>query len=123
MEMLSERYDEAINNILDFIDGKPLKLLNPEVTPKNVNSPQFVAIGPGYISCAKYAKNATVPQVIPFLSINFILSDLYVYLAIPVRFITLRCTSTILEGDSVATSRVSPSTPPSQTVPRYSFSR
>ncbi len=33
-EVLSERYDLAIKNILDFIDGKPLKLLNPEVAPK-----------------------------------------------------------------------------------------
>ena len=35
VEILSKRYDEAINNLLDFIDGKPLKLLNPDVTPKN----------------------------------------------------------------------------------------
>ncbi len=34
-EILSKRYDEAMNNLLDFIDGKPLKLLNPDVTPKN----------------------------------------------------------------------------------------
>jgi len=32
---LSKRYDEAINNLLDFIDRKPMTLLNPEVTPKN----------------------------------------------------------------------------------------
>lgn len=31
VEILSARYEQAINNILDFIDGKPLKLLNPEV--------------------------------------------------------------------------------------------
>ena len=35
VEILSKRYDEAINNLLDFIDGKALKLLNPDVTPKN----------------------------------------------------------------------------------------
>ena len=34
-EILSKRYDEAINNLLNFIDGKPLTLLNPDVTPKN----------------------------------------------------------------------------------------
>jgi phosphoglycerate dehydrogenase-like enzyme len=33
-EVLTGRYDLAIKNILDFIDGKPLKLLNPEVAPK-----------------------------------------------------------------------------------------
>jgi len=31
VEILSERYEQAMNNILDFIDGKPLNLLNPEV--------------------------------------------------------------------------------------------
>ena len=35
VEILSKRYDEAIHNLLDFIDGKPVKLLNPEVMPKN----------------------------------------------------------------------------------------
>ena len=35
VEILSKRYDEAINNLVDYIDGKPLKLLNPDVTPKN----------------------------------------------------------------------------------------
>lgn len=35
VEILSKRYDEAVNNLLDFIDGKPLKLLNPDVTPKS----------------------------------------------------------------------------------------
>ena len=30
-EVLSERYEQAMNNILDFLDGKPLNLLNPEV--------------------------------------------------------------------------------------------
>lgn len=34
-EILSKRYDEAIHNLLDFIDGKPVKLLNPDVMPKN----------------------------------------------------------------------------------------
>jgi phosphoglycerate dehydrogenase-like enzyme len=33
VEVLSERYEQAIRNILDFLDGKPLKLLNPEVVP------------------------------------------------------------------------------------------
>ena len=33
-EILSKRYDEAIHNLLDFIDGKPVKLLNPDVRPK-----------------------------------------------------------------------------------------
>jgi phosphoglycerate dehydrogenase-like enzyme len=32
-EVLAERYEYAFANILDFLDGKPLKLLNPEVTP------------------------------------------------------------------------------------------
>jgi len=31
VEILSERYEQAMTNILDFIDRKPLKLLNPEV--------------------------------------------------------------------------------------------
>ena len=35
-EILTKRYDEAIHNLLDFIDGKPLTLLNPEVTPKSL---------------------------------------------------------------------------------------
>jgi len=35
MEILSKRYDEAINNLLDFIDGKPVKLLNPNVARKS----------------------------------------------------------------------------------------
>jgi phosphoglycerate dehydrogenase-like enzyme len=35
VEILSKRYDEAINNLLDFIDGKPIKLLNPDVAQKN----------------------------------------------------------------------------------------
>ena len=35
VEILSARYEQAINNILDFIDGKPLKFLNPEVTNRS----------------------------------------------------------------------------------------
>ena len=31
VEILSERYEQAMTNILDFIDGKPVKLLNPEI--------------------------------------------------------------------------------------------
>jgi hypothetical protein len=31
VEILSERYEQALTNILDFIDRKPVKLLNPEV--------------------------------------------------------------------------------------------
>jgi phosphoglycerate dehydrogenase-like enzyme len=31
VEVLSERYQQALTNILDYIDGKPLNLLNPEV--------------------------------------------------------------------------------------------
>jgi phosphoglycerate dehydrogenase-like enzyme len=31
IEILTERYEQAFNNILDFIDGRPLNLLNPEV--------------------------------------------------------------------------------------------
>jgi len=31
VEVMSERYEQAINNILDFLDGKPLNLHNPEV--------------------------------------------------------------------------------------------
>lgn len=34
VEILTERYHQAIRNILDFMDGKPVKLLNPEVTPR-----------------------------------------------------------------------------------------
>jgi phosphoglycerate dehydrogenase-like enzyme len=30
VEILRERYEQAMTNILDFLDGKPLKLLNPE---------------------------------------------------------------------------------------------
>jgi phosphoglycerate dehydrogenase-like enzyme len=31
LEVLSERYEGAINNILSFMDGKPTDLLNPGV--------------------------------------------------------------------------------------------
>jgi len=31
VEVMSDRYEQAINNILDFLDRKPLNLLNPEV--------------------------------------------------------------------------------------------
>lgn len=34
VEILTERYEQAIQNLVDFIDRKPLKLLNPDVTPK-----------------------------------------------------------------------------------------
>jgi phosphoglycerate dehydrogenase-like enzyme len=33
LEILSERYEQAIENILGFIDGRQLNLLNPEVRP------------------------------------------------------------------------------------------
>jgi phosphoglycerate dehydrogenase-like enzyme len=33
-EVLTERYEQALENILDYLDGRPLKLLNPEVLPK-----------------------------------------------------------------------------------------
>jgi phosphoglycerate dehydrogenase-like enzyme len=33
VEILTERYEQAMQNILDFMDGKPLTLLNPEVQP------------------------------------------------------------------------------------------
>jgi phosphoglycerate dehydrogenase-like enzyme len=31
VEVLSERYEQAMANILDYLDGRPVKLLNPEV--------------------------------------------------------------------------------------------
>ena len=31
VEILSERYEQALTNILSYLDGKPLKLLNPDV--------------------------------------------------------------------------------------------
>ncbi|HEX6440105.1 MAG TPA: D-2-hydroxyacid dehydrogenase family protein [Candidatus Binatia bacterium] len=34
VEVLGERYEQAMANILDYLDGRPLKLLNPEVLPK-----------------------------------------------------------------------------------------
>ncbi|MDH3445010.1 MAG: D-2-hydroxyacid dehydrogenase family protein [Deltaproteobacteria bacterium] len=34
-EILGERYEQAMENILKFTDGKPLNLLNPEVQIKN----------------------------------------------------------------------------------------
>jgi phosphoglycerate dehydrogenase-like enzyme len=35
VEILRERYEQAMQNILDFLEGRPLKLLNPEVQPRN----------------------------------------------------------------------------------------
>lgn len=35
VEILSERYDLAIDNILNFIDGRPTNLLNPEVLTRS----------------------------------------------------------------------------------------
>ncbi|MGE5215598.1 MAG: D-2-hydroxyacid dehydrogenase family protein [Chloroflexota bacterium] len=35
VEILSERYQQAMDNMLAFIDGKPLTLLNPEVAKKD----------------------------------------------------------------------------------------
>jgi phosphoglycerate dehydrogenase-like enzyme len=34
VEVLSERYEQALENILHYLDGRPVKLLNPEVLPK-----------------------------------------------------------------------------------------
>jgi phosphoglycerate dehydrogenase-like enzyme len=34
IEVLSERYEQALTNILDYLDGRALKLLNPEVQTK-----------------------------------------------------------------------------------------
>jgi phosphoglycerate dehydrogenase-like enzyme len=31
VEVMSERYEQAMNNILDYLDGKPLRLINPDV--------------------------------------------------------------------------------------------
>ena len=31
VEVMSERYEQAMNNILDYLDGKPLNLINPDV--------------------------------------------------------------------------------------------
>lgn len=33
-EVMSERYEQAMQNILDFLDEKPLQFLNPEVAPR-----------------------------------------------------------------------------------------
>jgi len=35
VEILSERYEQAMENILSFIDGRPVDLLNPEIQPLN----------------------------------------------------------------------------------------
>ncbi|MBI3065490.1 MAG: D-2-hydroxyacid dehydrogenase family protein, partial [Deltaproteobacteria bacterium] len=35
VEILSERYEQAMENILSFIDGRPVDLLNPEIRPLN----------------------------------------------------------------------------------------
>lgn len=35
VEVMSERYEQAIQNLLDYIDGKPVKLLNPDVAAKS----------------------------------------------------------------------------------------
>ena len=35
VEILRERYEQAMENILTFMDGKPLKLLNPDVQLRN----------------------------------------------------------------------------------------
>lgn len=32
VEVMSERYGQAMNNIVDFLDGKPVSFLNPEVS-------------------------------------------------------------------------------------------
>jgi len=34
VEVMSERYGQAMQNILDFLDEKPLEFLNPEVSPR-----------------------------------------------------------------------------------------
>jgi phosphoglycerate dehydrogenase-like enzyme len=31
VEVMSERYEQAMNNILEYLDGKSLNLINPEV--------------------------------------------------------------------------------------------
>ena len=35
VEILSERYEQALTNILDYLDGKPAHLLNPDVQIRN----------------------------------------------------------------------------------------
>ena len=34
IEVMSERYEQAMQNILDYLDANPLALLNPELTPR-----------------------------------------------------------------------------------------
>jgi D-3-phosphoglycerate dehydrogenase len=34
VEILSERYQQALTNILDYLDGKPIPLINPDVQPR-----------------------------------------------------------------------------------------
>jgi phosphoglycerate dehydrogenase-like enzyme len=34
VEVMSERYQQAIENILSYLDGKPLTLINPDVRPR-----------------------------------------------------------------------------------------
>jgi phosphoglycerate dehydrogenase-like enzyme len=34
MEILQERYEQALTNILKFLDNKPLQLLNPDVVQR-----------------------------------------------------------------------------------------
>ncbi|HVR15496.1 MAG TPA: NAD(P)-dependent oxidoreductase, partial [Candidatus Limnocylindrales bacterium] len=31
VEVMSERYEQALHNILNYLDGKPLNLINPDV--------------------------------------------------------------------------------------------
>jgi phosphoglycerate dehydrogenase-like enzyme len=30
VEVMSERYEQALHNILNYLDGKPLNLINPD---------------------------------------------------------------------------------------------
>jgi phosphoglycerate dehydrogenase-like enzyme len=34
VEILRERYQQALTNLLDYLDGKPLPLINPDVQPR-----------------------------------------------------------------------------------------
>ena len=34
VDILRERYEQAMSNILDYLDGKPLKLINPDVAKR-----------------------------------------------------------------------------------------
>lgn len=36
VEVMGSRYQQAMQNILDFLDGKPLEYLNPEVSPRRI---------------------------------------------------------------------------------------